>query len=470
MGKLFGSSGIRGIFNEVLTAGLSLSVGRALSTYVGVGSNVVIGSDHRTTKDIIKDSFISGLLRGGAIVYDVGIAPTPTIAYIAKKKGFDVAISVTASHNPPEYNGLKFWNPDGSGYTQHQEEIIESTIFSREYSECDWSVTGRYYISKHLIDLHIRDIIDYIGNIDSYNIVIDCGCASSSVISPYLLKKMNQRIITLNCDIDGYFRSERVDIGNESDFAYMGDWPHIVDLNNLSQAVRECCADFGVANDGDADRVVFIDENGRPISQDMILAKFSEFMLEKNSGAIVTTVDASLLIDELGEKYDIPVIRTKVGDVFVSSALKQNNGIFGGEPSGTFIFPDFHYCPDGIMAIAMLIKILSEKNLSMSELFTDYNIYPVKRIKIKCENNLKKIVMSEIKKKLPPLYPEIKSIIETDGLRIQFPDNDWILIRPSGTEPVIRITAESKDKNKLSKIVNIAEKILLSEIEDRKNC
>ncbi|MDO9098345.1 MAG: phosphoglucosamine mutase, partial [Candidatus Methanoperedens sp.] len=266
-------------------------------------------------------------------------------------------------------------------------------------------------------------------------VVVDCGCGAASVLTPYVLRKMGCQVITLNSQPDGYFPGREPEPVEEN-------------LSLLKTVVRAAGADLGIAHDGDADRMMAVDNRGRFVSGDKLLAFFA---MREAKKAIAVPVDASRVIDDL--LSGIRISRTKVGDVYVAEELNRIGGEFGGEPSGTWIFPKISLCPDGIYAAARLVEIV-EKEGKFSKLLDSIPEYPVKRGSFPCRD--KKNAMAEVARKLG----ELGEINALDGLQVYL-DEGWILVRPSGTEPTIRITVESANKcdelfNRASEIVRRA--------------
>jgi phosphoglucosamine mutase len=347
--KLFGTSGIRRLVDTDLVQ-LAFQVGMAAGNLY---KSVVIARDTRTSGSAIRHAVTSGLLSAGANCSDAGIAPTPTLAFVTRE--FDAGIMITASHNPPQYNGLKLINPDGSAFSSKQQGQIEKLIYGSAPMKSNWDkmLSGEVYSTA--LEKHIARIIqDFPGGI-KLRVVVDCGCGAAYFITPYLLNQLGCEVISMNCYPNGIF-------------------PHDVEpveanLGDLMRAVKENKADLGIAHDGDADRMMAIDNLGRFISGDKLLAMFSQASVSKN---IITTIDASMAID----KMNFRVKRTKVGDPYISEALKKG-GAFGGEPSGAWVFPQISYCPDGIYAAAQIAAIASRQKLS--DLADSIPSYPVIR-------------------------------------------------------------------------------------------
>jgi len=407
--QLFGTSGIRRVADKSLIQ-LALKVGLAVGKVYG---SVVVGSDTRTSSEAMKHALISGLLAAGSRGYDAGVIPTPTLAFAARE--FDAGAMITASHNPPEYNGIKLLNPDGSAFGSDQQKQIEEMVLDDSLSVALWDKFKNSSIYNGAIEKHIECILrDFPGRM-KLKVVLDCGCGAASVVTPYLLRKLGCEVVTLNCYPSGFF--PRAIEPTESN------------LSDLMRVTRELGADLGIAHDGDGDRMMAVDDKGRFIPGDKLLVLFAQ---EGGAKGVVTTIDASMTIDEMG----FSVTRTRVGDNYVSEELKKGGG-FGGEPSGSWVFPNISLCPDGIYAAARLVAIASRQKLS--QLVDGIPCYPLLRGSISSEG----VVMSKLERELKAMEP--LSVNNIDGIKLSFADG-WLLIRASGTEPKIRVTAEAKSE------------------------
>jgi len=414
--QLFGTSGIRTIADKNLIQ-LALKVGLAVGKVYG---SVVVGSDTRTSSGAMKHALISGLLAAGCRGCDAGVMPTPTLALAARE--FDAGVMITASHNPPEYNGIKLLNPDGSAFNSPQQKQIEEMILDDSLSVAPWDKIRSSGIHYGAIDRHIERILRDFPDKLNLRVVLDCNCGAASVITPYLLSKLGCEVVALNCYPSGFF-------------------PHPIEptesnLGDLMKVTREVGADLGIAHDGDSDRMMAVDDKGRFVSGDRLLAIFAQAVGTKRE--VVTTLDASMAIDEMGFK----VTRTRIGDTYVSEELKKG-GDFGGEPSGSWIFPQISLCPDGIYAAAQVVAIASRQRLS--QLVDSIPFYPVLRGSVSSQG----IVMAELEQRLMAMEPKL--VTNIDGIKLNFEDG-WLLVRASGTEPKIRVTAEAKGEARLRQL------------------
>jgi phosphoglucosamine mutase len=413
--KLFGSSGIRTVFNKDLL-NIAFRVGLAVGK---THANVVVGRDTRTSGDAMKHAVISGLLASGAGCKDAGVLPTPTLAFITRE--FDTGIMITASHNPPEYNGVKLLNPDGSSFDAPQQTQIEKEILKKDYAVAGWELVKNGDDYTQAVEKHVSVILSHFIRGFKVKVVVDAGCAAASEVTPQLLKKLGCEVISLNCSPGGFFPR--------------GIEPDEENLQELCRVVVKTQAAVGIAHDGDADRMMAVDDKGRFISGDKLLAILAKAARAKD---VVTTLDASMAIEEMGFK----IRRTRIGDTWVSEELIKG-GDFGGETSGAWIFPDISLCPDGIYAAALIAALAAEQ--SLAKLADAIPVYPLLRGNV----NYKKADMSRLKTNLKTLKP--LSMSEIDGFKLDFKDG-WLLVRPSGTEPKIRLTAEAKTKEKAKQL------------------
>jgi len=410
---LFGSSGIRGLSNMEITPELALNVGLAVGSF---HRSAVIGRDPRTSGEMIEHAIISGLLSAGCDVTRVGMVPTPTLAYAARN--YDCGVMITASHNPPEYGGIKLWNRNGLAFDTPQQDEIESIIRDRKWKIAKWDGIGRVN-ENDVIEDHAKMILEKVGKA-SLKVVVDCGCGAASVITPYLLRRMGCTIVTLNSQPDGFFPARNPE-------------PIEKNLEMLKKTTVAMGADLGIAHDGDADRMMAVDNRGRFLEGDKLLAFFG---LRETTQSIVVPVDTSIMVDDVLKGRTI--YRTRVGDVYVAEELMKRKAQFGGEPSGSWIFPEISLCPDGILAAARLVAIV-EKEGHLDSLIDELPTYPMIRGEVPCTNEKKESAM----KAIAGMLKKLGDVCDIDGIRVDT-DNGWILVRPSGTEPKIRITAEAR--------------------------
>ncbi len=433
--KLFGTSGIRGKVGIEVTPELALDIGRSLSTLLGEGHCIVVGYDSRTSNEMLEKALTAGILEGGCNVLSLGLAPTPLVGYATMKIGADAGVMITASHNPPQDNGLKIWNRNGMAYRAHQERALEKVIHYKTFTNTSWENIGRVEDISRLSSHYITDLLNFIDIKPGLKVVVDCANGAASYISPLLLRKVGCEVLTLNSQPDGFFPGRMPEPSDEN-------------LGELKEMVKTSGADLGIAHDGDADRMVAVDDKGNMAEFDKLLS----LVASEIGGRVVTTVDASSTIDLCMDKKDGQVIRTEVGDVHVAEAIEEHKATFGGEPSGTWIHPDFCMCPDGLLSALRVIELVQNKG-PLSQLLKDVPSFPTLRERIDCEESRKDLVMEKVKKKLPNLFEDVIKVDLIDGVRISMKDGNWILIRPSGTEPYLRITLGGKTIQEAQKMM-----------------
>ncbi|MFQ5831951.1 MAG: phosphoglucosamine mutase [Candidatus Thorarchaeota archaeon] len=454
-GRLFGTTGIRKIYGTEFDPLMALKIGKALGTYLEKGT-VVIARDVRTTSQMIEDALTAGILSTGVNVARAGMVPTPTLSFITKQHGFDAGLMVTASHNPPEYTGVKFWSRDGIGYTPDKEAIIEGIYDSGEFRVAAWDKLGSESELGSAVDEHIDSILSHCDHklISSkeFSVVVDPGNGSGSVLTPQLMTRLACKVISINSEPDGHFPSRRSEPDEDS-------------LGDLVRTVRDVAADLGIAHDGDSDRVVFVTNTGEVVRGDRMIALLAREVIEKkDSKAIVTTVDSSLVLDETVEKAGGTTLRTPVGDIQVAIKMKDTGATFGGEAAGVFIYSDFQQAPEPFLTACRVLELLAKTGRSIGDLISEIPIYPLKKAKLKVPNDMKSKVMAKLKKTLPKAMTGTVDVVTVDGLGINLKDG-WVLVRPSGTEPVIRITCEARSPKTVERILAEAKKAVEMAIE-----
>ena len=437
--KLFGTSGIRGRVGSEVTCELALNVGKSLAYYLGNEGSVVLGYDTRTTNQMLDQAICAGLLESGVDVIKIGMVPTPLVGYATEKLDADAGIMLTASHNPSPYNGIKLWNKNGMAYTSAQEAEIEEIYADKAYRSVSWDRIGSLKVNEEIKNRYIDDLLSLVDIKKGLKVVIDCASGAGSEISPLVFRKAGCEVTTLNSQPDGFFPGRNPE-------------PNEDNLQTLMKTVVAIGADLGIAHDGDADRMITVDEKGNVSPFDSLLALISK----EFDGDIVTTVDAGLCMDESVKGQ---VLRTKVGDVNVAEVIIEKDAAFGGEPSGTWLHPDFCMCPDGILSGLRMAEIVSRDG-KLSELLETIPQYPNIREKITCSAEAKVKVMENMDELLTDAFDDVREVNSIDGVRLTFEDDSWVLVRPSGTEDYVRITLESRDRERAESIRDTCVKII----------
>ena len=424
--RLFGTNGVRGIVNQDVTAELAMRLAMSLGTLTR--GTVAVGQDTRVSGSMLSHAAIAGLLATGCKVINLGIAPTPAVQYFVRDNA-DAGIVITASHNPREYNGLKLIAGDGTEFASEAELAVEDVYFKGGLRLADWRETGELS-DTNVIPAYIEGTIGKVNAPDikkrGFVVAVDTGCGAGSIVTPFLLSKLNCKVTTINAQIDGTFPSRNPEPTEDV-------------LTDLGKIVISNGADLGVAHDGDADRAVFIDERGNFVNEDVLLAIIVKHVLSKKVGPVVTPVSSSQRIVDVAEAAGGHVIWTPVGSIYVARMMMQVNAVIGGEGNGGIIFPEHQYCRDGAMTVAKVLEIMTERGKKISELVKEIPKRYMDKTKVTCRD--RDATMQQIRSSVEG------NIDTTDGIKISY-DDGWLLIRPSGTEPIIRIFVEAETKRR----------------------
>jgi phosphoglucosamine mutase len=442
MAGLFGTSGIRGVYGKEVSPALAMRVGKAIGKK---GGKLVVARDARSTSPILSDALAAGAMHAGARVIDLGLAPTPLLAYATLREKCD-GVMITASHNPPEYNGIKLFT-EGMEFTREQEAGVE-TALAGTGGEVGWSEAGQKggkdysqdYIKFLLAQVDAKSIAG-----KRPRVLVDAGNAAASILAPALLRSAGCEVVELYCDQPGKFTRNLE--------------PKAETLTAASEAVRKNKCDLGIAFDGDGDRAIGIDGSGHVLALDVQLSIFCSYFLKKKKGPIISTVEASLCVKETVEREGGKLFTTPVGSLHVAKQVKERRAVFGGEPCGEYVFPSSTPCADGCLAALYLVEMVCAKG-KLSALSDSVRTYPIERRKYRCVGKNKAGIMDALAKELA--FPGAK-LSTIDGLRYDFSDG-WLLLRPSGTEPAMRLTCEFQDRKKLDETVDAAEKAILAKI------
>ena len=440
--RLFGTSGIRGIVNKDITPSLAVEVGAALATRIGKGF-IAVGRDPRLTGEMLEKALASGIVSCGVDVKLLGIIPTPVLAFVTRDLGAGAGVSISASHNPPEYNGLKVFDASSMAYTEQMERRIEQLIIQRSFKFVPWDQIGSVE-SVDVIDRYIDSILDGLEFGRDWRVALDLFNGATCTVAPRVYERLGFKTIILNGQPDGHFSSGRPEPRGDT-------------LKRLGEVVRHSGAEIGFGYDGDGDRMVAVDEKGDVPNLDQVLSAYAAHLVKKKGGGVVVThMEASMCIDDAVEKAGGKVVRTKVGDVAIAEAMAEHGALFGGEPIGAWIHPRYHLCPDGILSSLLLLKALEEEKKTLREFVEKMPMYHTIRTNISCPEEKKKKIMNETSKRLVEQFPETEQVLHVDGVRLQL-GYGWILVRASGTEPLIRITVEAKNKAKAEEIMHKGE-------------
>jgi phosphoglucosamine mutase len=437
-----------------LTPVLAAKVGLAVVSF-SKARRVLTARDTRVSGSMLEDALVSGLLAGGANVGCLGVLPTAVLAYLTKKLKVDAGVMLTASHNPPQYNGIKIFDRNSMAYGEKSQNAIEKIIRKESYGLTDWRNLGE----ASLIDeahFYVEMIRKNVKLRRRWHVVIDPGCGAAYSLAPTIFAAIGCKVTAINAQPDGFFPARSPEPNSET-------------LKPLDKIVSEMGADAGIAYDGDGDRAAFVDEKGNFVDFDRVLAAYAAHVAsQKDGGTIVTNVEASMCVEKMVEVQGGKVMRTRVGDVYVAEAIKRYGAVFGGEPCGAWIHPQFHLCPDGILSSVLLLKALEDENTALSKFVVETPRYLIVRENITCKNEVKYKVMERVGQGLKHAFPSCKESSTVDGARLAT-KNGWILVRASGTEPFVRLTVEGGSLKSATRIMKKGVAVLKKLVEEEEN-
>lgn len=441
MPKLFGTDGVRGIANQDLTAELAFKLGQAGATVLGRGSGgvFVIGKDTRISGDMLEAALSAGICSVGSSVVKIGVLPTPTIAYLTKALKADGGIVISASHNPAEYNGIKFFGPDGFKLSDKLEAEIEDAMDHIHGLPVGPSI-GMIKENKKAVDYYIDHVVNTIsGNLEGLKVAIDCGHGASYQLSPMVFRQLGAKVMAVNTKPNG----TNINQGCGS-----------THIEYIQEIVMSHDVDIGFAHDGDADRVIAVDENGEVVDGDFIMAICAthlkkQGLLPKNT--LVSTVMANLGFDIAMKENGIKVIKAKVGDRFVLEEMLKHDVLVGGEQSGHIIFLKHNTTGDGLITALQLSSVVMETGMKLSELKKVMKKLPqvLINVRVKSADGWDKI-------------PSIKESIKEAEAELR--DRGRLLVRPSGTEPLIRVMVESDAEESANLIARSVADVIRQEL------
>jgi phosphomannomutase/phosphoglucomutase len=436
--RLFGTNGVRGVVNSPqMDCTFALRLGMAMGTFMK--GKVMIATDARTSNEMLKSACASGLMAVGCQVADCGVLPTPALQYAVKTGRTAGGVVITASHNPPEFNGIKAIDKDGTEMARENEERIERIFHESAFERSDWRMVGQIVANTTASDRYMGGIISKVDvpaiRRANLRIAVDCGNGASSLVTPKLLERLGVRYVTLNADLNGAFP------GHDSE-------PVPENAKDLIELVKAGGFDFGLMHDGDGDRTIFVDENGRYLYGDRSLAIVANYICsQKRDRLVVTNVASSMCIEDAVRMAGGRVLYTKVGSPTIARAMMEHGGIFGGEENGGLIFADFQYCRDGAMAAAKMLEIVAKAG-RLSALNDRIPAYCQCKKKTGCPDEKKERVMERLAR-----GAEGKRVDTTDGIKILF-DDGWVIVRASGTEQIFRIFSESKTAERAEELAD----------------
>ena len=441
MKKLFGTNGVRGVFSEDFTLEFVNDLVMSMAAYFKQGK-ILVGYDGRHSSPIVAKIVSSALNYSGLDCYIAGLVPTPCLEYATRKLGYDGGLMITASHNPPQYNGIKLVASDGVEISREDERKIEQIFDEKNWIKA--STFGKSYEETSVITTYIAGITSVIDT-DSikakkFKVCLDLGNGAQAVTAKKLCENLGCDVYAINEEIDG-------------DFPGRGSEPTPQNLHELSKLVVDTNSNFGIAFDGDGDRSIFCDETGKILTGDSSALLLCDYLLQQYPNSqVVTCLNSGNIIENIVEKTNSHVVRTKVGSVEVSRRMVNDDALVGYEENGGFMFGNHNHVRDGAMTLALMLDLLSKSQSHLSQNIKNLPPSFTTKTKIECSLEKSKIVISELLKEFPDSNT-------SDGIKIQVDKDNWVMIRPSGTEPIIRIYGESNSQQNLDSLIsNFVEK------------
>lgn len=426
-------SGVRGVIGDSLSPTLLANFAQSFGTYVA-GTTVVVGRDTRTSGEMVRHAVVSGLIATGCQVVDVGVCPVPTIQLAVRNLHAHGGIAITASHNPAEWNALKFIKSDGFFLSSYEAEELLRIYHQHEYS---FAPSCRLRTLRHYpgaVQDHIDRILEKIGRLKNrFRIAVDCCNGAGSLMSPQFLEALGCEVIAVNVTPDGKFPRPPE--------------PAPQHLSQLCELVRRSKADIGFAQDADADRLAIISEKGEPVGEDNTLALATYYVLGKKAGAVVVNLSTSQVIDDIVAMRGGKLLRSRIGEVNVTDRMKAAGAVIGGEGNGGVIYPEVNFARDSFVAMALILHLMEEEQKPLSEILGKLPRYAM----IKTSRQVGSDQVPALLEKLKSRYRGKKMDLQ-DGVKI-YVDSAWIHIRPSNTEPIMRVVVEAPTQAQAEKLV-----------------
>ena len=444
MARLFGTNGVRGVVNQDFT--VELAQGLAASAGSILGKELAVGRDARTSSPMMRDAVVSGLLSVGCSVHDMGVLPTPTLQYMVKSLGLDGGLMVTASHNPPEFNGVKVMAADGVEISRATEDHIEELYLKGGPEPVPWNMVGTVQelgVLESYIKALVRQVDRRLIASSGLKVALDTGNGVSCLVAPPVASRLGAGVYTVNAELDGSFPGR-------------GSEPTPENLSALRDLIVATGSDLGIGFDGDGDRSIIMDEKGDAVWGDKSLSLIADWYLSTHPGeTVATSISTSKGLEDVVSRHGGRVHWVRVGSVDVSRAMVENGYLLGGEENGGIMYGPHHPVRDGAMVMALLLQILAERRRPLSELIAEQPIYSKVKIKVECPNELKE----EVLRRLPSLVEGL-DVDTLDGVKVTYGDGSWIMVRPSGTEPVCRLYAEARDEETVMSLISDYERRL----------
>ena len=440
-------SGVRGVVGESLTPALLTRFAQAFGTYVG-GRTIVIGRDPRTSGEMVKQAVIAGLLSSGCRILDIGMCPVPTIQLLVRHQRAQGGIAITASHNPAEWNALKFIGPSGFFLDSGQARELLDIYHQGEYTKVGGAEMRAVAELPAATDLHIQKIVEVLGRLPAraqrLRVVLDACNGAGSIAGPKLLEAFGAEVIPINTTPDGSFPRPAE--------------PLAENLGDLCAAVKAEKADVGFAQDMDADRLAIVSEEGIAIGEEYTLLLAALYVLSKSPGPLVANLSTTAALQEVARRFGCPLSLSKIGEVNVTEEMQKQNAVIGGEGNGGVIYPRLNFARDSLVGMALILHLLAETGETISALVNSLPRFTMIKEKLVCPSDKIAAVLKIIRKEYAAYTMDLR-----DGVKVSLPDG-WFLVRGSTTEPIIRVIAEAATeanaKTIFAKVYSTVQKIV----------
>ncbi len=433
-------SGVRGIIGSSLTPQTATDFGCAFGTMLGAGKTVVVGRDSRVSGPMIRSAVVAGLISTGLHVTDLGVVTTPGTALMVRKLHADGGVIITASHNPFEYNGIKFLTPEGTNLPAAQALQLKGIWESRAFAYCPADTLGTESQHKKVHGEHldaVMETVDMLGiSSHRFKVVLDSINGAGCVVTPMLLGALGCEVAHINSEATGRFAHKPE--------------PTEENLTQLCDAVKRQRADIGFAQDPDADRLALVDETGQYIGEEYTLVLAAQFVLRKRKGNLATNLSTSRMIDDVAAAAGVSVVRAPTGEANVVEAMTREHCIFGGEGNGGVIEPRVVPVRNSLVGIAYVLQLMAETGKTVSQLVAEIPRYEFLKTKLPCPLGAAEPIAAEVRQAFAS-RPNAR-FDTSDGLRVDLSDS-WVSVRASNTEPILRIFAEAPTQDAAEQLV-----------------
>jgi len=429
-------SGVRGVVGDSLTPALLTRFAQAFGTYAG-SATVVVGRDTRTSGEMVRQAVIAGLLSSGCRVVDLDICPVPTVQLAVRHRRAQGGIAITASHNPAEWNALKFMGPDGLFLGAGTARELLDIYHQGDYVKVAGADMRSVERMTDALDLHLKAILDAVGPLPAgpprLRVALDACNGAGALLAPRLLAALGVDVVPINITPDGLFPRAAE--------------PLPENLGALCDAVRSNHCDIGFAQDMDADRLAVVSERGEPIGEDYTLVLAAWYVLGRQPGPVVANLSTTAALDEVARRFNCLLVRTKIGEANVTERMRSERAVIGGEGNGGVIYPAINFGRDSQVGMALILHLLAESGKTVSGLMAELPRFVMVKEKLSCPSNRIPDVLRMVKREYAGLPMDTR-----DGVKVMLP-NGWFHVRGSNTEPIVRVVAEAPSESEARQVV-----------------